>query len=180
MVGQISGGIMRTVVVCLVLGISVSVLAQSGSSSQANSEQRSFPARQQTLRSSGTAALSAEYARESAGSMHVCPDANDTRSINECMGNEFRITQKNYVVYVRSIGGLLRLGDPDFPNLPASAQNLDRAERSWTAYRDAQCHAYQNLDAGTIQIVNYYDCEIDLTRSHLHELESLYKKDLWE
>ena len=171
---------MRTAVVCLVLGISISVVAQRASSARANSDQKTLSSRQQAFRSSGTAALNAEYARETAGSVHECPDANDMLSIHKCMDSELRITQRNYETYVRSIGGLLRIEDPDFPNLPTAALELDKAERNWTAYRDAQCRAYQNLDVGTIQVVNYYDCEIDLTRSHLHELESLYKRDLWE
>jgi uncharacterized protein YecT (DUF1311 family) len=170
---------MRITILCFATCISVCCCAQNRSAPQETSKEKAHRAKQD-IRAQGTAALNTEYARERAGRMNECPDANDTVSINKCMDEELATTQRNYIAYIRSIGGLLRLGDPDFPNLPAIAKDLDKAERSWTAYREMQCRAYQHLDPGSIQVSNYFDCEISLTRTHLHELESLYKKDLWE
>jgi len=171
---------MRATLLCLGISISACCFAQNPSDPQKTPKRKTLHANQNVLRERGSAALHSEYARETAGRMNECPNANEMLSINKCMDEEFATTQKNYLAYVRSIGGLLRLEDPEFLNRSAIAKNFDKAELNWTVYRDTQCRAYQNLDPGSIQISNYVDCEISLTRAHLHELESLYKKDLWE
>jgi len=168
---------MRVAVLYLATCISVCCCAQNRSDPLKLSNEKVLHAKRDILRARGTAALDTEYAREKAGRMNECPDANDTVSINKCMDEEFATTQKNYLAYLRSIGALLRLDDIAEPS---AVKQLDRAELSWTAYREAQCSAYQHLDPGSIQIFNYETCRLELTRRHMHELEGLYGKDLWE
>jgi uncharacterized protein YecT (DUF1311 family) len=51
------------------------------------------------------------------------------------------------------------------------AQGIVRAERSWLAYRDAECSTvYDRWSGGTIRGTMYFECRIRLTRLRTYSL----------
>ena len=166
---------MRPIILCLALSIPSICVAQNATNPQQTPTQRAFFVKQETYRTTGTAVLSAEHAREE---VQACPSGLDPDSINLCLDSEFKITQKNYQSYIKALSGLLRLGSPDIPNLPGTAKEFEKAELSWTAYRDTQCRTASNVRPGAIQGYLYLTCEQNLTRSHMVEIANLYA-DLW-
>jgi uncharacterized protein YecT (DUF1311 family) len=175
----IAGGDMRGFI--FLLGAGTCVVAQSQHREE-RPEWKAFYARQKTFRIRGAAALAKEYAREKVGD---CPDAKSTFAINECLSREIGTTQKNYEDYVRAIGGLLRLDVPDGATRETSAQvpnmgkEFDETELAWNNYRTAQCQtASDQYFGGTMRPSAFLGCRLNVTRRHMHELESLYG-DLW-
>jgi uncharacterized protein YecT (DUF1311 family) len=172
---------MRGFILCLLLGGSTCVIAQNERTEQ-RPEWKAFYTKQNTFRTRGTVALTAEYAREKTGD---CNDAKSTVDINECLSREIGKTQKNYEAYVRAIGGLLRLSEPGEPTngaadqAPDMGKEFDQAELAWSSYRETQCRtASDQYFGGTMRPGAFLSCKQEVTRRHMHELESLYE-DLW-
>lgn len=172
---------MRATLLFLLLLIPSSCVAQVEEHPRLSPEWKAFYAKQDEYRSHGKAALQAEYDREKTGD---CPKAMTTYEINACLGAENDRTQANYLAYVRALGGLLRLsapgsrsaGNPEPPNV---GKELDTAEATWVTYRESQCKAGSDqYFGGTMMTGAYLGCRLNLTRRHMHELESLYS-DLW-
>jgi uncharacterized protein YecT (DUF1311 family) len=93
--------------------------------------------------------------------------------------DQAKVTEQDYLAYIRAIGGLLRL--PATGELPQSPSKLpfDRAEESWQTYRDRSCTSMATQwDGGDQAPVAYGDCRLKLTWNHMNELADLYS-DLW-
>src|SRR5664280_1312103 len=133
---------MRVSILCLSICIPACAIAQGNDHSQQSPEWKAYLAEKGALRARGTAALTAEYAREKAGD---CPNAENRLQMEACLQTEIKITENNYVMYVRATGGLMRLWAPgntkptsttQFPDL---GKQIDTAEAAWSSYRDTQC-----------------------------------------
>jgi len=124
--------------------------------------------------------LSAEYTREKQA---VCENPPDENSGRECVGRELALTQKNYAAYAKALSALLRVQQPDYDpiaDLPPNVRGIkfDQAEREWLLYRNAMCRAVSDGSyGGNSQGEVEAGCQQDLTRNHMHELESLYKDE---
>jgi hypothetical protein len=135
-------------------------------------------ARQSTPRRQGSEARSREQARSK---QHLCAEAGEggNARIGQCLDEQFKTTQQDYVAYVRSIGGLLRLPPPDEPASTSHGKlPFDSAEDAWLKYRDASCTSMATQWQGNQSSVAYADCRLKLTWNHMNELADLYS-DLW-
>ena len=148
---------------------------------QATPEWKAFWDKQASIRKSGADALQREREHHKAD---PCSTAEATRGISECLSQEFKITDAQYLTYVRSIGALLRLTPPDdAPRRVADARiarlPFDDAESAWQSYREKACAALDYLyRGGSIISVARGSCMLSLTWSHMDELQNLYG-DLW-
>lgn len=131
-----------------------------------------------TLRQPGSEALSREQARSK---QELCSKAEKggNAEIGACLNRQFKITEQNYLAYIRSIGALLRLSLPD-NSAPGTPKRLpfDSAEDAWLKYRDASCESMSTQWVGSQSAVAYADCRVKLTSKHMNELADLYA-DLW-
>jgi uncharacterized protein YecT (DUF1311 family) len=171
----------KRITACLI-GFACASFALSQAKPQLSPEWQAFYAAQNKFRTRGTTALTTEYAREKTGD---CPNAASTVEIRNCLQAEINTTQNNYQIYLRSIGGLLRLKAPGDIPPPRAAQppdigkDFDLAESAWSTYRDQQCEAVSDqFYGGTMRGGAELTCKQELTRRHMHELESVYR-DLW-
>jgi uncharacterized protein YecT (DUF1311 family) len=56
-----------------------------------------------------------------------------------------------------------------------SAAEFDRVEQAWHKYRDQACQAGRDqMGGGTAAPSTEMRCEIELARSHMRELDSIY------
>lgn len=151
---------------------------------------KAFNTKRDDLRASAKSAYDAEIAREKAPE---CPDANNTRAINDCLAHEVDLTQANYKAFVTAVRDMLALPQPEFPGeqpyigptgqpgTPATnTAALDAAESTWQAYAKAECDAMDTLWRGGT-IVNSVDLECDLrmARARMHELNTAYGMQLY-
>jgi uncharacterized protein YecT (DUF1311 family) len=133
---------------------------------------------QAQYREQGTEALAREQARIKA---NLCADAEKggNARIAQCLTDEAKVTEQDYLAYIRAIGGLRRL--PAKPEKGRSPQKLpfDRAEEAWQTYRDRSCTSMATQwDGGDQAPVAYSNCRLKLTWNHMNELADLYS-DLW-
>ena len=170
---------MRNILFCFLLGLSSFAFSQSNGNPPESPQSKAYTAKQKVLRARGSEALAAENAREKT---IPCKEEESSNGRDECVGRDLQVTQKNYESYAKEIGDLLRLRDPDDPDAatyPDRGKEFDRAELLWVRYRYDQCKTVSDGSfGGTIQTQISLTCRQDLTRSHMHELESLYS-DLW-
>jgi uncharacterized protein YecT (DUF1311 family) len=172
---------MRVTLLCLSLLIPICLIAQANGGHQQSPEWKAFYAKQDAFRARGTAALTAEYAREKAGD---CPNAESRMQIDTCLQTEAATTQKNYDTYIRAIGGLLRLNAPGEAPEPTTkspdlGKEFDAAEAAWSHYRETQCKAVGDYYLGGDMAGGaYLNCRQETIRRHMHDLEVLYG-DLW-
>ena len=135
----------------------------------------------QRYRTQGKDALAKEQARSKA---NLCSDADTLKGGNtriaQCLTDQGKETEQDYLAYIRAIGALLRL-----PSREVSAQLLqkklpfDLAEKAWQMYRDKSCTSMATQwDGGDQAPVAYSDCRLKLTCNHMNELADLYS-DLW-
>jgi uncharacterized protein YecT (DUF1311 family) len=161
----------------LLLCVTTYAFSQSNNNTPENPRSKAYTAKQNLLRTRGSEALTAEYAREKTT---PCQAEESSNGKDECMGRDLQVTQRNYESYVKAISNLLRLRDPDDPDAasyPDRGKELDRAELLWVGYRKDQCQAVSDGSfGGTIQPLISLSCNQDLTRTHMHE--RLYA-DLW-
>jgi uncharacterized protein YecT (DUF1311 family) len=168
---------MKRAVLALLLGVSLCATAQKPKLSDT---QKVYEAKLDVFRNQAKAALNAEYAREN---QPTCADSPDEASNRQCLWREYGITQKNYAAYAKALTALLRVRNPyadPLMDLPPNARGIkfDQAERAWVFYRNATCRAVSDLNyggngQGQVEMI----CLQDVTRSHMHELESLYKDE---
>jgi uncharacterized protein YecT (DUF1311 family) len=157
------------------------LLAVSRLFSQPTPEWKAFWEKQAASRKSGADALQRERERQKAD---PCSTAKSTKDISECLSQEFKTTDANYLAYVRSIGALLRLAPPADGHQSSADTKiaripLDDAESAWQSYREKACAAMAYLyRGGSIIPVAQGSCLLSITWSHLDELEKLYA-DLW-
>lgn len=148
---------------------------------------REYMAKRSDLQARAKQIFDAEMAREKADD---CPNAVTTYDINVCFGKEVGITDqdlKQYETIVREIiaSAPEEPGGPGFgPAGPAltsaqSAVEFNNVEQAWYQYRDVACKAARDqMDGGTAAPSSEMQCDIDLDRSHMHELDSIYWLEL--
>jgi hypothetical protein len=131
-------------------------------------------------RQQGTEALTKEQTRNRA---NLCTDAEKggNAQIGQCFADQGKITEQDYVAYIRAIGALLRLGSgTESAQLPQKRLPFDLAEEAWQQYRDKSCASMATQWEGGDQApAAYSDCRLKLTWNHLNELADLYS-DLWD
>jgi hypothetical protein len=126
-------------VICIVFCTSV-VSAQSPQTGAAQgAERRAFHAKQSKLREEGNDDLAKEQAR-SKGDLCADADRGGNSQIAQCLADRGKVTEQNYLAYIRTIGGLLRLQATGGPaGLPQKRLAFDAAEDAWQKYRDQSC-----------------------------------------
>jgi uncharacterized protein YecT (DUF1311 family) len=163
----------------LVLCVTTHAFFQSSNKTLESPQSKAYTAKQNVLRARGSEALAAEYAREK---NDPCKEEQSNNGRDACLDTDLHVTETNFGTYAKAIGDLLRLRDPDDPDAasyPDRSKGLDRAELLWVRYRDNQCKTVSDGSfGGTIQTQISLTCRQDLTRTHMHELASLYS-DLW-
>lgn len=130
-------------------------------------------AAQARYRNQGAEALAKEQARSKA---NLCTEAEKGGNslIAQCLTDEGKETEQDYLAYIRAIGALLRLPEQSGKRLP-----FDLAEEAWQTYRDRSCTSMATQWEGGDQApVAYSDCRLRLTWNHMNELDDLYS-DLW-
>jgi uncharacterized protein YecT (DUF1311 family) len=133
---------------------------------------------QARYRKQGADALAKEQARSKA---NLCADADTLKGGNariaQCLADQAKQTDQDYLTYIRAIGGLLRPSSAE-----KSAQKrlpFDSAEDAWQTYRDKSCTSVATQWEGGDQApVAHSDCRLKLTWKHMDELADLYS-DLW-
>jgi len=132
-------------------------------------------------------ALEGEMAREKAGD---CPNANNTREMNECYGTELGTSMANYKAYVGALRAMLAQSSPwgeptesGPTGKPLSeAERLakfDQMERAWSEYEAAMTNgAFGLYKGGTIVNVMGLTSQLMLVRSHMRELAAVYGEAL--
>jgi hypothetical protein len=140
---------------------------------------QAFYTNQAEIRKRGQDALQRERDRRKA---NLCSKAsNGNAGIGLCLSTEIKITESNYLTYIRAIGGLLRLSTPDEPVTGGKTVKripFDDGESSWQSYREQNCRATSTQWQGSSASVAYADCRLKVTWNHLEELADLYG-DLW-
>jgi uncharacterized protein YecT (DUF1311 family) len=96
-----------------------------------------------------------------------CENAGTTASITSCMSNAYEKTDAE----------LNRIYKLAFKGLdPRQADNLEKAQRAWVTYRDAQCDAeYAKWDGGSGGPAAHLGCLVRLTRLRTRELHKTYR-----
>jgi len=148
---------------------------------------REYLAKRPDLQTRAKKIFDAEMDREKTGE---CPDAKSTYEINICFGNETGTTDQNLTNYEALIRELISSA-PDMPGAlttgpagPAltsseSAVEFDRVEQAWRQYRDTACKAARDqMGGGTAAPSSEMRCVMDLDRSHMRELDSIYWLEL--
>jgi hypothetical protein len=138
-----------------------------------------FYAKQKKIREKGQAALLQMRTHDNPD---LCLDAaqkNGNAGMGECLGAQVKITETNYLDYIRSIGALLRLTAPGSKNAEgtrdAKPLSFDAAESAWQTYRDRGCASMSTQWEGGDQApIAYSSCLIKLTQKHVNELADLY------
>jgi len=142
----------------------------------------------QRLRAQAKKAFDAEMAREKAGD---CPNARSTYETNNCLNNEFGITDENYKTYVEAVQALLSLKGPPPPGQevhavqsgPAGPEltpeqhtaEFDHLEAVWKPYSDAVCTAtFHQYGGGTAGPPAEGECGLRMTRQHMRDLDQVY------
>lgn len=129
-------------------------------------------------RQQGTDALAKEQTRSKAS---LCAEAEkgENAQIAQCLAEQGKVTDQNYIAYIRAIGALLRLPS-DSAQVPQKRLSFDSAEEAWQTYRDRSCASMATQrERGDQAPVAYGDCRLKLTWNHLSELADLYS-DLWD
>lgn len=144
---------------------------------------RGYMAQRPQLQARAKKIFAAEMDREKAGECHA---AVTTYDINVCLGKEVANTDQNISQYESLIRELMG-SRPEMPGAPAagpagreltsaeSAAEFDRVEQAWRKYRDQACQAARDqMGGGTAAASSEMRCEIELARSHMRELDSIY------
>ena len=145
-----------------------------------------YMAKRQGLQAQAKQIFDAEMAREQTGD---CPGAQNTYDFNICYGNQVTITDQNLRRYEGTIQDLMA-PMPQMPgksanNMPGPAgpsltpeqvqEEFDHVEEVWRQYRDSACTAaYQQFNGGTGGPSFEGQCELNLARDHMRELDMVY------
>jgi uncharacterized protein YecT (DUF1311 family) len=148
---------------------------------------REYMAKRPSLQAHANQIFDTEMAREKAGD---CPNAVITYDINVCLGKQVGITEQNLKQYEAIIRELIASapeepggpgGGPAGPALTSaqSAAEFDNVEQAWYKYRNVACKAARDqMGGGSAAPSSEMHCDIDLDRSHMRELDSIYWLEL--
>lgn len=148
---------------------------------------RAYMVKRPDLQAHAKKVFDAEMAREKAGD---CPNAVATYDINACFGEDVSITDQNLKQYEAIVRELIASapedpgGPAEGPSGPAltSAQSVaefDDVEQAWYRYRTLACKAARDqMGGGSAAPSSEMQCDIDLDRRHMRELDSIYWLEL--
>lgn len=126
-----------------------------------------------TVSETKSRSVAKEKARSKANLCSAAEQGGNAR-IAQCLTDEGKETEQDYLAYIRAIGALRRLPGQSGQRLP-----FDLAEEAWQTYRDRSCTSMANQWEGGDQApVAYSDCRLRLTWNHMNELDDLCS-DLW-
>jgi len=144
---------------------------------------REYMANRPQLQARANKIFTAEMAREKAGE---CNAAATTYDVNLCLDKEATTTDENLTRYESLIRELMG-SRPEMPGAPVtgptgreltaeeSAAEFDRVEQAWHKYRDEACQAGRDqMGGGSAAPSSEMHCQIELARSHMRELDSIY------
>lgn len=97
-----------------------------------------------------------------------CSDAKNTLEISSCLVTVAQKTQGNFRAFYTSLRNLLKPGSK-------AARQLDSSQAQWEKYSTSSCDAVDALyRSGTIRIAAVTGCRIQLTRSRMQDMNTLY------
>jgi uncharacterized protein YecT (DUF1311 family) len=92
------------------------------------------------------------------------PDNQSTAGMINCVGDELQIQDKRLNVAYRGAMGRL--------TTPRQKAALQKAQRAWIAYRDADCDSQTDPDWGTISRITAANCRLAHTSTRADDLEN--------
>jgi uncharacterized protein YecT (DUF1311 family) len=111
-----------------------------------------------------SAALQSQLSREGKD----CPGAHTTYDDNMCIGKVVEATHSDFDTFYRNLQLLLAVDS-------ANANKLTQAQEQWLQYRKQTCDAIDELyRGGTIRPSAVMRCDIQITRSRMRDLDSIY------
>lgn len=149
-----------------------------------------FLARRSQLQQQAKMAFNREMARKKAGD---CLNARSTYEEVMCLSKAVDATAANYRSFTGALRALLGQKNPLLTNeedavsgatgKPLTSQEMlkefDQVETEWEKYRKDQCAAaYDLFKGGTIAPVMAGECQLDLMRSRMAGLNSIYDMTL--
>ncbi len=154
----------------------------SSSAKPLDGEQKEFFGQLDAVKKARTA-FNMEMAREKEGD---CPRAVSTLAITTCLSKEIETTTANYNAYIAALRPTETLktsttpyisSGPRKPLSPAEElKEFDQVEAAWQTYRKLQCKAAYDVNReGTIAPVISLNCELELLRNRMRELENIYQ-----
>jgi uncharacterized protein YecT (DUF1311 family) len=154
-------------------------------------KRKDFMADLDRLQSQAKAAYEREMAREKAAEKAGdCPNADNTRAIVECLGDEISTTTENFKAFTGAIRSILSLEGADAkdtvfgptgqtPSRDEVLRAFDDASSAWDKYSKAQCDAISGLyKGGTFANVAGEGCQLLLLRSRMREMDAIYDAPL--
>ena len=153
---------------------------------------KEFMDKHHRLQAQGKAVFDAEMAREKAGD---CPNARSNADFINCFGDQLTITDGN----LKTFEGIIQALQAPGPQMPGQAEvtgdvpgiagpaltpqhfieEFERVEKIWGEYRETACTAaFHQFDGGTGGPSFEGQCELNLTRDHMRELDMIYGGDL--
>ena len=148
----------------------VAVWLGLGSAAAQSPEEKAFQARQAELAAKikGVLALEDDRARQDR-CQHT--GSGSTVEFENCISNEFKRTDRDYMTLVLTLGAYLRLQEPGTPPVKPGRLSFDDAETGWQTYRAQICEAvYQTYGIGTAGPGAFVDCKVKVTQSHMKEV----------
>jgi uncharacterized protein YecT (DUF1311 family) len=97
----------------------------------------------------------------------AAPSGQSTQGMVECIGAELK--QQDARLNRAYQGAIKRM------TLPRQRAALQKAQRAWIAYRDADCASHLDADWGTLSRVEANDCVLARTAQRADELEQFRK-----
>ena len=95
-----------------------------------------------------------------------CPDARDNTEDKLCISEVSQQTDKDFAIFYEHLKQLLD---------SVSRANLEQAQQQWLLYRDKSCSAIDEFFRdGSARVGLTTRCGIQLTRSRMKDLDSLY------
>lgn len=101
-----------------------------------------------------------------------CPNAASMYDVNTCMRRVADQTNRDFDLFYQSLLSIISSNQD-------SADRLKKAEDQWMQYRQLTCDAiFDFYKPGTIAPSAQMQCEVQLTRSRMRDLEAIYHTPL--
>ena len=112
-------------------------------------------------------AAKAAFDKEMARVGKDCTQVRNQRDENDCQSDAAGATERNFAAFYKALEGII------------GNAALSDSQQAWLDYRKKQCDAvFDFWSPGTIAPSAELRCEIELTRSRMRDLDSLYETPL--